>query len=95
MIKLKKSNNFHYYKRHFNYEIIYDEFSGRKNRYNVIITNTLNPIFIGREITLKHSRDLISKYEKLALKLDNSNIDIFRIKTYHQLQKKLNINGFT
>lgn len=62
-LKFKLCKTFRFETDKFQYHIIYDYNSGKRNRYTVIVTKDCEPIVIGRELTLAHSKEVIKKFD--------------------------------
>jgi hypothetical protein len=65
-IRLQKKANVFKYNGKFKYLIVYDEGSGRKDRYTLLAGHEDDSVTIGRELELKWVRELIQKYEEIA-----------------------------
>lgn len=48
----------------YQYYIIYDYAAGKRNRYTTIVISECEPIIIGRELTVSHSKKVIQKFDQ-------------------------------
>lgn len=64
MIRLRKESKNFYYNGTFRALVMYNHAAGRKNRYEVFLLTSEDPIVIGRELDLKFVRVVLEAHEK-------------------------------
>jgi hypothetical protein len=71
LISLKSARCFRYSGKYFNYVIRYNYASGRKNRWDTMITTDTMPFMVGRELTISHSKRIIKEMEDASINYFN------------------------
>jgi len=64
MIRLRKESKNFYYNGTFRALVMYNHAAGRKNRYEVFLLTSEDPIVIGRELDLKCVRVVLNSFEE-------------------------------